>query len=196
MLHMTVLVQRRHQLSCCLSVRCPTLLLLLSKRTSVQRHPPKKAQLRAQLLSKIQLKGNTILDAPASNASSSSGGGCAGGLIPALHPHPDQSAARHLSRPPQQQQHARIWRAAMDALVADHLAAYGHGCSLSVFAAEAALSEAGALGREDVLALLRLGDGHPATANALQRLAPTGGAFVLWVVTLCACVRVSVCCSL
>jgi hypothetical protein len=66
----------------------------------------------------------------------------------------------------------------MDCVVADHLQSAGLDCALSVFAAESGLDAAGgaALGRGDVLALLRLGERHPAAAAALERLQGRGGA--------------------
>ncbi|KIY99420.1 hypothetical protein MNEG_8544 [Monoraphidium neglectum] len=124
-----------------------------------------KAQLRAQLLAQLQ---------PGARA--------APGALLVAAPARDQFALpTSLTQQQQQQQRpsrngTRLWRAAMDALVADHLAACGRACSLSVFAAEAHLpdhgsSGGGALGRDDLLVLLRLAERHPAVHGELRRLA-------------------------
>jgi hypothetical protein len=127
-----------------------------------------QAQLRAQLVAQL--------------------GGAAGpkpDLIPAFRPGgSDQAAcAAGAAATPAQPllQHGdpaapRLWRAAMDSLVADHLAACGLGCALSVFAAEAGLPDAGApLARADLLALLRLPERHPAAADAMAQQPPGAG---------------------
>jgi hypothetical protein len=127
--------------------------------------PQLQAQLRAQLLAQLQ---------PGARA--------APGALLVAAPARDQFALpTSLTQQQQQQQRpsrngTRLWRAAMDALVADHLAACGRACSLSVFAAEAHLpdhgsSGGGALGRDDLLVLLRLAERHPAVHGELRRLA-------------------------
>jgi hypothetical protein len=101
-----------------------------------------------------------------------SGGGAAGDGAPAHDAAPAGGTAAGTLPPA-----PRLWRAAMDGLVADHLAARGLGCALSVFAAEAGLPDAGpSLGPADVLALLRLPERHPAAAGALAGLPRAEGA--------------------
>lgn len=113
-----------------------------------------QAQLRAQLLSQLQSKGQI----PASAAESA-----AAALI--------ATGAQQDQQPrDQQRQGAKLWRAAMDALVADHLASCGLECSLSVFAAEAAMPDAGApFGPDDLLTLLRIQERHPDMHHMLTR---------------------------
>ncbi len=141
---------------------------------------PTQTQLRMQLLNKLKAKGS-VPDASPSHLTDRAISGSGGGLIAAHRPadQPHAYAPPHAARG----RAPRLWRAAMDALVADHLAACGLACSLSVFAAEAGLpSESGgaaaasALGGEEVLELLRLGERQPAAAAALRGLEVEGGA--------------------
>lgn len=146
---------------CACARRCCCRCTRLKTRGPRRRPPPcPQAQLRAQLLAQLQAKGLDALRG---------GGADAGGLIPAARcgaPH----GAAHAAPPG-----AKLWTAAMDALVADHLSACGHACALSVFAAEAGLPDGGpaALGRDDLLALLQLDSRHPAARDALARLQDT-----------------------
>lgn len=126
-----------------------------------------QAQLRTQLLARLQQPAGAL--APAAGGRAPDQGAC-GGVQGGAHGG------------------GGLWRAAMDSLVADHLEARGLTCSLSVFAAEAALPDGGPpLRRADVADLVRLGawapplphqPGAPHTSlgeQLLQSLAQAGG---------------------